>query len=148
MAGIAVRMSHDLGLHLASRPVVTKALSSSQESSDNPSSRDAKEARLDRLAFSSVLLLDYALSFGVGRCTGYRHEEITQDLAHATDFCPEPNGHRSPFPFAARMMLAYAPVIDILNLPRGDCTHLAHHMAAAVREYNTLPDDMQWNVTK
>lgn len=122
--GMAVRMAIDLGLHL-----------------EPP--RDGDEERLDRLAFWSVLLLDYALCFGTGRTTTFRPDEVTRRLPS-----PEEGG---PFAYAARMMRAYGPLINLLNAPahlRPDEADVAAARAAAVAEYHALPPDMAWSATK
>lgn len=149
MTGLAVRMSIDMGLHL--------------DPPDGSMSDDDK--RLNRLVFWSVLLMDYALSFGVGRQTAFRPEDITQtlptqdDLDHAHQAPPSSTSHdarggglddspRSPFPFACKMMLAYGPLINGLNRGRGGDKDVHAARAAAIREYSRLPPDMQWNVAK
>jgi len=140
MTGNAVRMAIDCGLHV---------------SPPEDSSMSDEERRLNRLVFWSVLLMDYALSFGVGRQTAIRPDDITQTLPTEEDLRPaqtqtqEPTSSspapRSPFPFAAKMMLAYGPLINALNRAKGGDANAAR--AAAIREYNRLPPDMQWNVT-
>jgi hypothetical protein len=127
MTGLAVRMAVDCGLHVAAPP-------------DMP----AADARADRLVFWSVLLMDYALSFGVGRQTGLRPDDITQTLPADEDLSSDPTHARSPFPFAARMMRLYGPLINALNRAKGGDANAAR--AAAIREYARLPEDMVWNV--
>jgi hypothetical protein len=124
--GMAARMAIDLGLHLE----------------PPPGEREGDEDRLDRLAFWSVLLLDYALCFGTGRTTTFRPEEVTRRL-------PDPED--GPFAHAARMMRAYGGLINLLNAPahlRPDEAEVAAARAAAVAEYNALPPDMAWSASK
>ena len=136
--GMAVRMAIDLGLHL--------------DPSD-ASSISAEENRLNCLAFWSVLIMDYALSFGTGRQTTFRYEEITRRLPTEEDVHPsnEP-ATRSPFVFAARQMLTYGPLINLLNGPVDDPTEVEKDISAArgvaIAEYHNLPADMQWSATK
>jgi len=130
-----------------------------QRSPQNPpesSNISPEERRLNRLVFWSVLLMDYALAFGVGRSTTYRVEEITQPIPTQEDFHPidspsstDNTAPRSPFPFCAKMMISYGPLINMLNM--GDASlegQIAEARSAAIREYNRLPGDMQWNVAK
>lgn len=114
----------------------------------------AEERRLNRLVFWSVLLMDYALAFGVGRQTTFRVEDITQTLPTEEDVHPNFIGEtiRSPFPFAAKQMISYGPVINMLNAG-GDWKSSAEvdlkaARAEAIKEYNQLPQDMLWNVGK
>lgn len=137
--GMAVRMAIDLGLHL--------------EPSGDEVAISAEEQRLDCLAFWSVLLMDYALSFGTGRQTTFRIEEITRRFPSEEDIRPhaEQAQARSPFPFAARQMLAYGPLINLLNGPEDPAeveAEVAQYRAVAVAEYNALPADMQWSASK
>lgn len=126
MTGLAVRMAIDCGLHVTP---------------PEDSTMSTEDRRLNRLVFWSVLLMDYALSFGVGRQTAFRPDDITQTLPTEEDL----QADRSPFPYAAKMMLAYGPLINSLNRGKGDRdAHAA--CASAIREYNRLPGDMQWNV--
>ena len=98
--------------------------------------------------------MDYALAFGVGRSTTFRSEEITQPLPTQEDIRPgwtDASGTpRSPFPYCARMMLSYGPLINMLN--RADYSKLesviSEARGAAIAEYNRLPPDMHWQVTK
>lgn len=132
LTGCAVRMAIDCGLHVAP-----------------PDDAPEEERRRDRLVFWSVLLMDYALAFGVGRQTAFRPDDITQAFPSDEDVrmasSPQAGGARSPFPFAARMMLAYGPLINALNRAQGGDAHAAR--ADAIKEYNRLPEDMTWNVT-
>lgn len=133
--GMAVRMAIDLGLHL--EPADYNQI-------------EVEEQRLDCLAFWSVLLMDYALSFGTGRQTTFRIEEITRRLPTQDDI-PGQGGTRSPFPYAARQMLAYGPLINLLNGPDDPPEvegEIVACRAVAVQEYNALPSDMQWSATK
>ncbi|BEI81678.1 hypothetical protein CcaverHIS002_0208380 [Cutaneotrichosporon cavernicola] len=132
MTGLAVRMAIDAGLHVNPPP---------------DSAMSAEDRRLNRLVFTSVLLMDYALAFGVGRQTTFRPEDISQTLPTAEDLSPSgENGPRSPFPFAARMMLSYGPLINSLNRVRGGDRDYFAARAACISEYSALPPDMQWNV--
>ncbi|KAL7419454.1 aminopeptidase [Cryptotrichosporon argae] len=158
--GMAVRMAVDLGLHLDPGP-------------ESDIAED--ERRLNRLVFWSTLVLDFALSFGVGRQTTFRPEEITQLLPTDEDIQVRAAGHvdvadpdptstsprtamarsmaeagprRSPFPHAARMMVSYGRLINLLN-GQHDEESEREAMAAretAIREYSRLPEDMVWNV--
>lgn len=138
MTGLAVRMSIDCGLHMTP---------------PQDSSMSADDRRLNRLVFWSVLLMDYALSFGVGRQTAFRPDDITQTLPTDEDLNPASactptaaDTPRSPFLFATKMMLSYGPLINMLNRGRGGDRDVNAARAAAIREYNRLPADMQWNV--
>ena len=151
MTGLAVRMSMDLGLHLVSVesiPVLFMLMNLPQNPSEGANMSD-EDRRLNRLVFWSVLLMDYALAFGVGRCTTYRVEEITQPVPTQDEIKVLAEGEpRSPFPFAARMMITYGPIINALNLPHVTSEDLAVAAGVAIREYNRLPSDMQWVVGK
>lgn len=123
--GMAVRMALDLGLHL------------------NQAAEDTTEEdrRADRLAFWPVLLLDFSLSFGTGRRTTFDLDDITQRVPAPDDVhSPTP----SPFPYAARQMLALGPIINLLN-GGGSTDALQRATAAAVEIYRQLPGDMVWN---
>ncbi|CAK9784515.1 hypothetical protein CC85DRAFT_326061 [Cutaneotrichosporon oleaginosum] len=134
MTGLAVRMAIDPGLHV--NPPEESAMS-------------AEDRRLNRLVFASVLLMDYALAFGVGRQTTFRPEDISQTLPTAEDLNAGGNvkDTRSPFPFAVKMMTSYGPLINSLNRARGGDRDYLAARAACIREYSALPPDMQWNVT-
>jgi hypothetical protein len=99
--------------------------------------------------------MDYALAFGVGRQTTYRFEEITQPLPNEEDIYPSgppPDAPRSPFSFAAKQMISYGPLINMLNREASEVARMDAEIqaarAAAIKEYNQLPQDMQWNVGK
>ena len=113
------------------------------------------ERRLNRLVFWSVALLDFALSFGTGRPTTFRIEDITQLLPSQEDIWPDgaPAGMpRSPFPFAAKQMMAYGPLITLLNGSHKNKAEWKVQFQAAwskaVEDYHDLPEDMQWSATK
>lgn len=120
------------------------------------SSATAEDRRLNKLTFWSVLLMDYALAFGVGRQTAIRPNDITQTLPTEADIRPagEVDGTpRSPFIFAAKMMRSYGHLINMLNI--GDPTEggsmendINQARAQAMAAFNELPEDMQWNVGK
>jgi hypothetical protein len=142
MTGCAVRMSLDLALHLDPEP---------------DSNISAEERRLNRLVFWSVLLMDHAISHGAGRRASFPLEDISQPLPTEEDIHPPgtstaPDTPRSPFPFAAKQMLLYGPIINMLNRqskgPSNSEADLQAARAAAMREYNQLPPDMQWNIAK
>ena len=135
-AGMAVRLAVDLGIHL--EPGEEAGISH-------------EDRRRNRLVFWSVVLLDFALSFGTGRQPSMRVSEITQGLPTDADMGTTPH----PFPSAARMMLSYGRLIELLNSHSRDeataGTRLADmHRAKlkAIREYGSLPAAMRWNVTK
>ena len=101
--------------------------------------------------------MDHALAFGVGRQTTFRLEDITQALPTTADVHPEgiPDGESpSAFPHAAKQMMIYGPLINMLNANHGDRDpvklegEIQNARAAAMVEYNQLPDYMQWNVGK
>lgn len=107
------------------------------------------------LTFWSVLLMDYALAFGVGRQTAIRPNDITQALPTEADVrhADSASAPRSPFPFAAKMMKSYGPLINMLNI--GDPEEassvendIQQARAQAMAVYNQLPEDMLWNVAK
>lgn len=52
------------------------------------STASAEDRRLNKLTFWSVLLMDYALAFGVGRQTAIRPNDITQTLPDEDDIHP------------------------------------------------------------
>lgn len=77
-----------------------------------------------------------------------RPEDITQTLPSEDDIGGA-EGARSPFPYAARMMLSYGPLINALNrgyAPGYGGTKVETARAAVIKEYARLPPDMQWNV--
>ncbi|OCF32313.1 hypothetical protein I316_05981 [Kwoniella heveanensis BCC8398] len=133
--GMAVRMAIDLGLHL-----------DPPEDAQIPPS----ERRLNRLVFWSVVLLDFALAFGTGRQPTLRVEEITQLLPTEEDVAPA--SIMNPFPFAAKQMLAYGQLITVLNSGRQRLEEVEKAVilarSRAIQVYNTLPQDLHWNVTK
>jgi hypothetical protein len=119
------------------------------------SNTTAEDRRLNMLTFWSVLLMDYALAFGVGRQTAIRPNDITQALPTEQDIRPgdSTTSPRSPFPFAAKMMMSYGPLINMLNT--GDPEEVSgiendvqQARAQAMAVYNQLPEDMLWNVAK
>lgn len=141
-AGMAARMAIDLGLHL----------DPGQESGIS-----LEDRRLNCLTFWSVCLLDFALSFGVGRQTAIRPESVTQRFPAQDDIYPQgvpPGGARSMFPFAARLMLSYGPGINMLNRPHDPKVDLniARDVTAEIQKslaiYSELPSDMLWNAQK
>jgi hypothetical protein len=140
MTGLAVRMSLDLALHLDPGP---------------DSNISAEECRLNRLVFWSVLLMDHAISHGAGRRASFPLEDISQLPPTEEDIHPvgtAPDTPRSPFPYAAKQMLLYGPIINMLNRqskgPATSETDLQAARATAMKEYNQLPPDMQWNIAK
>jgi hypothetical protein len=79
------------------------------------------------------------------------------------DICRQPSGSahpeiefpgiRSPFPYAAKQMLLFGPLINMLNVDSHRLIseldrqlQIAH--AEAIRHYSELPPDMRWNVRK
>jgi hypothetical protein len=156
LTGLAVRMSYDLGLHLVSLPLASlKCLLSFQDPPES-STITADERRLDKLLFWSVLIMDFALSYGVGRQTTFHLEDITQTLPTEEEMHSNgtsPDTPRSPFPFAAEQMLSYGPLINLLNStkaadPGQKEAQIQTARATAIAGYNQLPQDMQWNVGK
>ncbi|ORY29983.1 fungal-specific transcription factor domain-domain-containing protein [Naematelia encephala] len=146
MTGLAVRMALDLGLHI--NPPADANITE-------------EDRRLNRLVFWAVLNMDYALAFGVGRSTTFRVEDITQLLPTEEDLHPTsspstvgPDHPRSPFPFAAKQMISYGPLINMLNRPVTEDDKEEQYIQAAmqaarakaIKEYNQLPHDMLWNV--
>jgi hypothetical protein len=134
--GMAVRMAIDLGL---------------QYDPPEESQIPPDERRSNRLVFWSVVLLDFALAFGTGRQPTIRVEEITQLLPMSSDLTELP-GLTSPFPYAARQMLAYGQLITVLNSNRVKSEEMEKAIvmarSRAIQVYNALPQDLQWNVTK
>ncbi|WWC61511.1 uncharacterized protein I303_104095 [Kwoniella dejecticola CBS 10117] len=111
-----------------------------------------EDRRLNRLLFWSVLILDFALAFGTGRQPTLRVDEITQLLPSPEDMTLSPSVEaRSPFPYAARQMLAYGQLITELNSGRPDQEEIDKAVivarSKAIQVYNTLPEDLHWNVT-
>nr|XP_031857874.1 uncharacterized protein CI109_006746 [Kwoniella shandongensis]KAA5524946.1 hypothetical protein CI109_006746 [Kwoniella shandongensis] len=111
----------------------------------------------DRLLFWSVLVMDYSLSFAEGRKTSIRSDEITQELPREDEMprsgLDQDEGRlRSPFPFAAEMIMTFGPAIDIFNDPSTNSAQ-QEQRAASIRElrarvaaqYDELPLDMMWN---
>jgi len=101
--------------------------------------------------------MDHALAFGVGRQTTFRIEDITVSLPTSSDLHPGgiPEGEPgSAFPYAAKQMMIYGPLINMLNANHRDRdpvrldADIQNARAAGMVEYNQLPDDMQWNVGK
>lgn len=113
--------------------------------------------------------MDYSLAFGVGRQTAWRVEDITQPLVTEEDMrgpisdSPAKGGSTRPpvdpskprpvFPYAAKMMLSYGPLINMLNREQGGSpgqyeADISNARMGAIRLYNQLPQDMQWNVGK
>jgi hypothetical protein len=97
--------------------------------------------------------MDHALAFGVGRQTTFRLEEITQSLPSPDDVHPNGPGHPpSAFPYAAKQMMIYGPLINMLNSSHDDSVDVESDIqsarASAMIEYNQLPECMQWNVGK
>ncbi len=128
-------------------------------SSDLPIS--GEDRRLNRLLLGSMIMLDYALAFGEGRQTTLHTEYITQLLPTEEDIRPPSESSpsatsdadgviRSPFPFAVKQMVAYGPLINMLNVESGHAAKADVHAAraAVIKLYSELPVDMQWNVKK
>ena len=77
-----------------------------------------EDVRLNRLLFWSVQMFAHALSFGVGRPTSFPVKSITQIFPSEEDVSGDLKDDdlpRSPFAFAARMTMLYAPLINMLN---------------------------------
>jgi len=155
MTGMAVRMAVDLGLHMVSEDKPARKLDIPLIITQDPGEESTisdEERRLNRLTFWSVCLLDLSLSFGTGRETTFRIPSITQSLPTDEDMCPSPGTPRSPFPFAAKQMLSYGPLINILNGPHDEGGVWVKEAQAAIRRavvfYNALPIDMQWSASK
>lgn len=154
--GCAVRMAYDLGLHLVRDSYFALKVSADRQEPEDLSNAQSEESRLNRLVFWSVLIMDHALAFGVGRQTTFRLEDITVSLPSSADIHPEgvPDGEPgSAFPYAAKQMMIYGPLINMLNSnhDREPVTleaDIQNARAAAMVEYNQLPEDMQWNVGK
>lgn len=129
-----------------------------QQNIPESSNTTAEERRLNMLTFWSVLLMDYALAFGVGRQTAIRPNDITQALPTEHDIHPAENattaaGPHSPFPYAAKMMRSYGPLINMLNMgdpeeANGIENDVQQARAQAMAVYNQMPEDMSWNVAK
>ena len=98
--------------------------------------------------------MDYALAFGVGRSTTFRGEEITQPIPTQDDIDPKSETSaeiRSPFPFCAQTFLKYGPLINMLNMDDQSSSveaQISMARSEAIKVYNQLPQDMQWNVGK
>lgn len=101
--------------------------------------------------------MDHALAFGVGRQTTFRLEDVTQALPTEEDIHPAGaplDTPRSAFPYAAKQMLSYGPLINMLNSNHANSdpikldAEIQNARASAMVEYNLLPEDMQWNVGK
>lgn len=159
--GLAVRMSYELGLQIVSSYPFSTLDPRSRKANihkniPESSTATAEDRRLNKLTFWSVLLMDYALAFGVGRQTAIRPNDITQTLPSEEDI--HPGGRvegipRSPFIYAARMMKSYGHLINMLNI--GDPAaagnlenEINQARAQAMAAFNELPEDMQWNVGK
>jgi hypothetical protein len=132
-------------------------MSSNKQEPEDPADASPEEIRLNRLVFWSVLIMDHALAFGVGRQTTFRLEDITVSLPSSADIHPKgiPTGEPgSAFPYAAKQMMIYGPLINMLNANHRDQdpakleSEIQNARAAAMVEYNQLPEDMQWNVGK
>jgi hypothetical protein len=110
-------------------------------------------------------LLDFSLSFGTGRRTTLSVDDITQVIPTQDDMRPALASHetsdrqqqltshgRSPFPYAARQMLAYGQLINLLNGPAEDTPERTEALRKArslvIDVYNQLPPDMLWSATK
>jgi hypothetical protein len=160
-----VRMGLDLGLHLVSLPLPSFSWPPPYNvQSPQPNSPISMEDhRLNRLLWWSVLILDLALSFGEGRQTTTPIDEITQLIPTEQDFRLQPSvsilpemespSIRSPFPYAAKQMLLFGPLINMLNVDSHRFTSDFDHrlqvaLAEAIRHYSELPPDMRWNVRK
>jgi hypothetical protein len=101
----------------------------------------------------------------VGRQTALRADDITQPLVSEEDLLPSSAASsttttqiddqtiRPVFPYAAKLMLSYCPLINMLNRQKEEVLN-AHEAEinearmSAIRLYNQLPQDMQWNVGK
>lgn len=132
-------------------------LSANKQEPEDSADALPEETRLNRLVFWSVLIMDHALAFGVGRQTTFRLEDITVSLPSSADIHPNgiPAGEPgSAFPYAAKQMMIYGPLINMLNANHRDQdpakldSEIQNARAAAMVEYNQLPEDMQWNVGK
>ena len=134
------------------RPGSKKAF---QQDPGDESTISVEERRLNRLTFWSVCLLDLSLSFGTGRETTFRIPSITQSLPTDEDMITHSmtgGAPRTSFPFAAKQMLSYGPLINILNGPHDEGGVWIKEAQAAIRHavmvYNALPIDMQWSASK
>jgi hypothetical protein len=153
MSGMAVRMAQDLGLHLVrcllfarsrfwSCPGWWTGYFQTQGNEDV----SPEERRRNRLLFWAVLILDHTVSFGTGRVTTFRMEQIKVDVPHEDDL-PD----RSPFRHAANLMHLYGPLINLLNGERDEpelLQKLSKVKRSFIHAYQSLPSDMVWHVTK
>ncbi|KII95648.1 hypothetical protein PLICRDRAFT_86996 [Plicaturopsis crispa FD-325 SS-3] len=141
--GMACRMAQDLGLHC--EPSEQSELS-------------LEERRLNRLVFWSVLILDSSLSFGTGRPTTIRLEEIDVRLPEDSDIHLTPAAAQAgvvlctnAFPYAARQMLLYGTVLNMLNsaAPKGDdfIPAFVEAKKAFIKAYQEIPPALSWGVT-
>ncbi|KIY44030.1 hypothetical protein FISHEDRAFT_77944 [Fistulina hepatica ATCC 64428] len=138
--GMACRMAQDLGLNLEPPP---------------ESAIGDEERRYNRLVFWSLLILDYSIAVGTGRPTTLRTDEISVVLPEPSDISLMPlPGIRlgetvAAFPYAARQMYLYGPVLNMLNgmKQRDD---YASAFTQAKREfimaYQNLPTCLVWNI--
>lgn len=148
---MAARMGLDLGLHIVS----LQQTSSDRQNPPADSDIDPEDRRLNRLLFWSTLILDHALSFGVGRPTTFPPRGITQILPTEEDIHHDQAVPiaRSAFPFAAKLMKLFGPLINALNGVPVDITdheirQVQASRADAITEYSMLPQDMQWVMQK
>lgn len=115
------------------------------------------DRRLNKLTFWPIVLLDFALAFGTGRCTTFDIEDITQSLPTEEEMRTQPARVgtipvRSPFPYAARQMFAFGSIINLLNGRMAESPKKAELLNSArthaVAMYSQLPQDMVWNAAK
>jgi hypothetical protein len=113
-----------------------------------------EERRLNRLLFWTIIIMDHALCFGVGRQTSIRIEDITQPLPSQADFQIDELAADSPasaFPHVAKQMLLYGHVVNELNCayPQAWAREAAQTARTDIlKAYSELPEDLQWNIAK
>lgn len=141
LSGMAIRLAVDMGLHLVSS---LSHLDTADIKLPGPGTSD-DDSRKDRLVFWTVMTLDLAVSFGVGRTTTISPLSVTQPAP----CCDDISGPlTSPLVHLAGLILPLARINNALNLGDVSLTNMDFLKGQVVGLYGSLPSYMAWSTQK
>jgi len=144
LSGMAIRLAVDMGLHLVGFPA--RLCTANNKSPALGTSDD--DARKDRLVFWSVMALDLAVSFGVGRMTTISPLSVTQPIPCLDASGPLP----SPLVHLAGLIVPLAQINNALNLDDSSLTNTSPNVdflkGQVAGMYGSLPAYMAWSTQK
>jgi hypothetical protein len=93
-------------------------------------------------------MLDFIVSFGIGRPMTIRPGTISQHLPYSGDFNAQETSNE-PFIYLCRFLLGLASVADLMNDGRvHEINDLARSKSVLVELHQTLPKEMMWTSNK